>query len=97
MALSLRSARSAVAPPSAAGLLVPLLRLSRASFVLRQPACQRSYATPSGPPPKGFRLRRPIQWHEEKESTLDRAGRFFLFSEMARGMYVALEQFFRPP
>lgn len=34
---------------------------------------------------------------QAQESTLDRAGRFFLMSEMVRGMYVVLEQFFRPP
>ena len=55
------------------------------------------YATPSGPPPPGFRLARPERWDEGKESTLDKAGRYFLLTEMARGMYVVLEQFFRPP
>ncbi|RYP74453.1 hypothetical protein DL770_007593 [Monosporascus sp. CRB-9-2] len=79
--------------------------LSR-QLVRRQPAAasaaarivgQRTYATPSGPPPKGFRMGRASRWDDEKESTLDRAGRFFLMTEMFRGMYVALEQFFRPP
>jgi NADH dehydrogenase (ubiquinone) Fe-S protein 8 len=28
---------------------------------------------------------------------LDRAGKYFLLMEMFRGMYVSLEQFFRPP
>lgn len=55
------------------------------------------YATPSGPPPPGFRLQRPERWDESKESTLDKAGKYFLLTEMARGMYVVLEQFFRPP
>ncbi|KAI1352024.1 NADH-ubiquinone oxidoreductase 23 kDa subunit [Xylaria sp. FL0043] len=58
---------------------------------------QRTYATPSGPPPSGFRLPKSKRWDEESESTLDRAGRFFLMTEMFRGMYVALEQYFRPP
>ena len=58
---------------------------------------QRSYATPSGPPPSGFRLPKSKRWDDESESTLDRAGRFFLMTEMFRGMYVALEQYFRPP
>jgi NADH dehydrogenase (ubiquinone) Fe-S protein 8 len=58
---------------------------------------RRTYATPSGPPPKGFRLPREPNWDEEKESTLDRIGHFFLMTEMARGMYVLMEQFFRPP
>ncbi|MCJ1324646.1 hypothetical protein MMC10_001308 [Thelotrema lepadinum] len=54
-------------------------------------------ATPSGPPPPGFRLPRQPRWDESKESSLDKAGKYFLLTEMARGMYVVLEQFFRPP
>jgi NADH dehydrogenase (ubiquinone) Fe-S protein 8 len=50
-----------------------------------------------GPPPQGFRLPKPERWDESKESGLDKAGKFFLLTEMARGMYVVLEQFFRPP
>lgn len=55
------------------------------------------HATPAGPPPKGFRLPPPERWDERKESTMDQAGRYFLMTEMLRGMYVVLEQFFRPP
>lgn len=55
------------------------------------------HATPSGPPPAGFRLPRPERWDESKESSLDKAGKYFLMTEMARGMYVVLEQYFRPP
>jgi NADH dehydrogenase (ubiquinone) Fe-S protein 8 len=58
---------------------------------------QRSYATPHGPPPANFRTSKPVQWTWDRESTLDRVGKFFLMTEMARGMYVLLEQFFRPP
>lgn len=58
---------------------------------------RRSYATPAGRPPSGFRLQKEPAWDEESESTLNRLGKYFLLSEMARGMYVALEQFFRPP
>ncbi|KAI4136135.1 MAG: hypothetical protein LQ347_000064 [Umbilicaria vellea] len=54
-------------------------------------------ATPAGPPPQGFRLPRKERWDESKESSLDKAGTFFLMTEMMRGMYVVLEQFFRPP
>ncbi|RFU30833.1 hypothetical protein B7463_g5515, partial [Scytalidium lignicola] len=54
-------------------------------------------ATPYGPPPPGFRISKPERWNESSESTLDRAGKYFLLTEMARGMYVVLEQFFRPP
>lgn len=57
----------------------------------------RAYATPSGPPPPGFRLPKPERWDQSKESSLDKAGKYFLLTEMARGMYVVLEQFFRPP
>merc|ERR1712058_18151 len=57
----------------------------------------RTYATPSGPPPAGFRLPKPERWDQSKESTLDKAGKYFLLTEMARGMYVVLEQYFRPP
>lgn len=66
---------------------------SVASFATSAPRC----ATPSGPPPKGFRLGRVERWDEGKESSLDKAGKYFLLAEMMRGMYVVLEQFFRPP
>lgn len=54
-------------------------------------------ATPSGPPPSSFRLPRPKRWDEGSETSLDKAGNYFLLTEMLRGMYVVLEQFFRPP
>ena len=57
----------------------------------------RAYATPSGPPPQGFRLPKPKRWNESKESALDQAGKYFLLTEMLRGMYVVLEQYFRSP
>ena len=57
----------------------------------------RLSATPAGPPPSGFRLPRKERWDESKESSLDKAGNYFLLTEMLRGMYVVLEQFFRPP
>lgn len=57
----------------------------------------RTYATPSGPPPPGFRLPKPERWDQSKESSLDKAGKYFLLLEMFRGMYVVLEQYFRPP
>jgi NADH dehydrogenase (ubiquinone) Fe-S protein 8 len=58
---------------------------------------RRGYATPAGPPPKNFRLKPPTEWDQEKESTLDKVGKYFLMTEMLRGMYVLMEQFFRPP
>ena len=57
----------------------------------------RMSATPQGPPPQGFRLPRPKRWDEDQESVLDKAGNYFMLTEMMRGMYVVLEQFFRPP
>jgi NADH dehydrogenase (ubiquinone) Fe-S protein 8 len=53
-------------------------------------------ATPYGEPPKGFRLPRPKRF-DEGESIMDKAGNYFLLTEMFRGMYVVMEQFFRPP
>lgn len=57
----------------------------------------RQNATTEGPPPAGFRMPRPERWNEKKESVFDKAGNYFLLTEMLRGMYVVLEQFFRPP
>ncbi|KAL8674917.1 MAG: hypothetical protein Q9168_000721 [Polycauliona sp. 1 TL-2023] len=54
-------------------------------------------ATPAGPPPSGFRLPRTKRWDESSETSIDKAGKYFLLTEMFRGMYVVLEQFFRPP
>lgn len=74
-----------------------LVRQPVAASAIARIVAQRMYATPSGPPPVGFRQKRPRAWDDEKETTLDRAGRYFLLTEMFRGMYVALEQFFRAP
>ena len=63
----------------------------------RAMAQQRGYATPNGPPPQNFRTSKRVQWSWDRDSTLDRMGKFFLMTEMARGMYVLLEQFFRAP
>ncbi|KAF2495198.1 NADH-quinone oxidoreductase [Lophium mytilinum] len=54
-------------------------------------------ATPAGPPPPGFRLAPPKREMDSGESALDKAGKYFLLMEMMRGMWVSLEQFFRPP
>ncbi|MCJ1467467.1 hypothetical protein MMC07_006092 [Pseudocyphellaria aurata] len=54
-------------------------------------------ATPAGPPDQGFRLPRKERWDEGKESSLDKAGKYFLLTEMFRGAWVVLENFFRPP
>jgi NADH dehydrogenase (ubiquinone) Fe-S protein 8 len=55
------------------------------------------FATPAGVSPTGLRVNRPDRWDEEKESTMDKASKYFLLTEIFRGMYVVLEQFFRPP
>jgi len=80
----LRSVRTSMSSQS-----VPLAAFSTSSF--------RAYATPSGLPPQGFRLPKPKRWNESKDSALDQAGKYFLLTEMVRGMYVVLEQYFRPP
>ena len=51
---------------------------------------------PDAKPPSGFRLPRPKRFYEG-ESALDKASNYFLLTEMFRGMYVVLEQYFRPP
>ncbi|KAK8206736.1 ndufs8, ubiquinone oxidoreductase 23 kd subunit [Zalaria obscura] len=50
-----------------------------------------------GGAPQNFRIPTPKRWFEKEESVFDRAGNYFLLTEMMRGMYVVLEQFFRPP
>ncbi|KAF2102181.1 ferredoxin-like iron-sulfur subunit of mitochondrial complex I [Rhizodiscina lignyota] len=55
-------------------------------------------ATPFGPPSSKFRLPQPKRWDDSSnESAMDRAGNFFLLTEMARGMYTVIEQYFRAP
>jgi hypothetical protein len=70
----------------------PLLRATTSQFHTSSALT----ATPYGQPPKGFRLPRPKRFDEE-ESSLDKASNYFLLTELFRGMYVVLEQFFRPP
>lgn len=54
-------------------------------------------ATPAGPYSSAFRLPAPKRWDQGNESALDKATKYFLLAEMMRGMYVVLEQYFRPP
>lgn len=54
-------------------------------------------ATPAGPPQPGFRLPPPQRWDTSPESSLDKASKYFLLAEIFRGMYVTLEQYFKPP
>lgn len=51
----------------------------------------------AGAPPQGFRIHRPPSWDESHESAIDKATKWFLLSEMLRGMWVVLEQYFRAP
>jgi NADH dehydrogenase (ubiquinone) Fe-S protein 8 len=39
----------------------------------------------------------PKKWDEKEKSAMDHAGEYFYLTEMIRGMWVVLEQFFRPP
>lgn len=57
----------------------------------------RRAALPAGPPQPGFRLPPPKRWDQSEESALDKNTKYFLLAELFRGMYVVLEQFFRPP
>jgi NADH dehydrogenase (ubiquinone) Fe-S protein 8 len=57
----------------------------------------RLHATPRGPPPPGFRLPTPTKWDQKGKSAMDHAGDYFLLTDLLRGMWVVLEQFFRPP
>ncbi|KAK4225302.1 oxidoreductase-like protein [Podospora fimiseda] len=77
--------------------LVRAMRITPAQQMLLLAAARRGYATPSGPPPKNFRLAPPKQWDQDTESTMSKVGKYFLMTEMLRGMYILLEQFFRPP
>ena len=88
MRISSRTLSNTLASPLRSRVPYPAATFSASAF--------RS-ATPAGPPPAGFRLPRKERWDESKESALDKAGKYFLLTEMLRGMYVVLEQFFRPP
>lgn len=87
--LARRQLPRAAASSSSAALIAARMLVARQA--------SRGYATPNGPPPANFRTSRKVTWTWDNESTLDRMGKFFLMTEMARGMYLLLEQFFRPP
>ena len=70
-----------------------LLQTQRATFA----TTPRQRATSEGPPPANFRIPKPKRYNETGESVWNQAGNYFLLTEMMRGMYVVLEQFFRPP
>jgi len=70
----------------------PFIGTTTASFHSSSP----HHALPAGPPPKGYRLPRPKRFDDDA-GAIDKASNYFLLTEMFRGMYVVLEQFFRPP
>lgn len=86
-----------LAASSATNSLLSSSRAVITSSAATAVAARRTYATPMGPPPKGFRQPAPRKWDEDSEGTFDKLGKYFLMTEMARGMYVLLEQFVRPP
>ncbi|KIW28474.1 NADH-ubiquinone oxidoreductase 23 kDa subunit, mitochondrial [Cladophialophora immunda] len=100
MASSLRPASRLVARPLSAASVI--LRQAERSPFLRATTTAQFHsssprnALPSGPPPQGYRLPRPKRF-DEGEGVMDKASNYFLLTEMLRGMYVVLEQFFRPP
>jgi NADH dehydrogenase (ubiquinone) Fe-S protein 8 len=97
LAVSMLARRQlAGAPASSASLMMATRMLASPTFYQQQQQ-QRGYATPKGAPPQNFRMSKKTEWVWEKDSLLDRLGKYFLMTEMARGMYVLLEQFFRPP
>ncbi|KAI8459828.1 hypothetical protein BY996DRAFT_6765930 [Phakopsora pachyrhizi] len=61
------------------------------------------HPTPYVPPEKDFNYRYPDQKpvvykdYSDGPSALDKAAKLFFFTEIARGMWVVLEQMFRPP
>lgn len=87
------SSTSSILPNTTSRFATPTAAAAAQVMVM----ARRGYATPLGPPPKGFRQQPVKKWDEEDEGTFNKLGKYFLMTEMARGMYVLLEQFFRPP
>jgi hypothetical protein len=101
MASSLRPASRLVARPFAASAVLrqaeqtPFFRSTITSTAQFHTSSRRN-ALPSGPPPSGYRLPKPKRFYEG-EGVMDKASNYFLLTEMMRGMYIVMEQFFRPP
>jgi len=77
--------------------LIQRSAIAQPSFAAAFSTSAIQHATSQGPPPPGFRLPSPLKQGERKDSVWDQAANYFLLTEMARGMWVLLEQFFRPP
>lgn len=82
----------------ALGLLRPTTVVPRKTLLPTASTLSTSAITRHATPhtPRVPRISRAPAW-DEGESALDKAGNYFLMTEMFRGMYVVLEQFFRPP
>ncbi|KAK8227146.1 23 kDa subunit of putative NADH-quinone oxidoreductase [Phyllosticta capitalensis] len=74
-----------------------LLRPTRTTTTALFSTSAARAALPSGPPPAGFRLPPPKRWDTTDKNVMDMTSEKFLLLEILRGMYVVLEQFFRPP
>ncbi|KAI9692677.1 MAG: hypothetical protein M1820_009471 [Bogoriella megaspora] len=89
-------ARSRPTPTQSLFTNSPSIRAPATAAFFTNSAIRR--ATPNGAPPQGFRLPLPKRYDDPNaQSSLDKASKYFLLGEMLRGMYVVLEQFFRPP
>ena len=75
----------------------PTIAAAAVAFSAANASRRRTYATPVRHLPKGFRITPRPEWDQEKEGTFDKIGKYFMLLEMARGMYILMEQFFRPP
>lgn len=76
-------------------------RLLSSAARLMKPAVAEPYFTTGGSNqsvwPQGFRVPKPKTWEESGESALSKATKFFFLSEIARGMYICMEMYFRSP
>jgi len=95
--LATRAATTSSILPAATTTTTSRFATPAAAAAAQLMIARRGYATPLGPPPKGFRQLPPKKWDEDDEKTFTKLGKYFLMTEMARGMYLLLEQFFRPP
>ncbi len=87
---------------TSSSLLKPTLAAAAAASITTTTTDNSSeYLTTGGSthsiPAKGFRLSQPKTWEESNESALSKATKFLFLSEIARGMYICLEMYFRAP
>lgn len=73
-------------------------RYFSSSFLRAKPSALASVASSlQSTYPADFRVPKPKTWEDSNESAIDKAMKFFLLSEMFRGMYIVLEMYFRAP